>query len=266
MEHLVTLIDRYMHIWNETDAAKRRSLIAQTLGENASYLDPLTHAYGHECIDAMVDGAQQRFPGHRFERTGEIDCQQDRLRFRWRMSPDKADAAGAMRVEGTDFAVVADGLLQSITGFHDPAPAATMPAQAVSRPRGWSVQSFAAFWSKPDPALVPRALTPDVAGYWPGNPEPVRGIPDYTRRIADLVAAMPDFRLEVAEHAVNGDCVFIHWIARGTYEGRAIEFNGVDRVRMRDGLVAENRIFCDHPLIHALAQGRLQPQAIAATA
>jgi hypothetical protein len=45
----------------------------------------------------------------------------------------------------------------------------------------WSVEMFAQFWSNPDPALVPAALTEDVVGHWPGVDEPVRGRDEYTR-------------------------------------------------------------------------------------
>jgi hypothetical protein len=36
----------------------------------------------------------------------------------------------------------------------------------------WSVEMFAQFWSNPDPALVPAALTEDVVGHWPGLTSP----------------------------------------------------------------------------------------------
>ncbi len=248
MSELHALIDRYIAAWNETDPARRRELIASVFTDDADYLDPLTHVCGHDCIAAVIAGAQQRFPGHRISRHGEVDVLQDHVRFSWRIAPLDAQAPGAMRMQGTDFAVLANGRLRRLTGFFDP-----MPAAPEKKKRGWSVESFAAFWDRPDLSLVARALAPDVVGYWPGS-EPLRGIEAYTRRIADLIALVPDFRLDVAEHAANGDCVFIRWIAHGTFDGAPCELSGVDRVRVRDGLVAENRIFCDHPLIRALAQ------------
>ena len=249
------LIDSYIAIWNETDAGRRRALIARTWTEDAHYLDPLMHGCGHDGIDAMVAAVQQRFPQHRFSRCGEVDSYRDRLRFCWRLAPVDPQAPDAMRAQGTDFAVVSDGRLQSVTGFLD-------PAAPVAAPAGWSVERFAAFWRQPDMRHVGSALTPDVVGYWPGSSEPLRGVADYTQRIADLLARVPDFRLEVAEHASSGDCTFIRWIARGTRDGEAFEFGGVDRVRTRDGLVAENRIYCDHPLIRELAAG--SPETAAA--
>lgn len=111
---------------------------------------------------------------------------------------------------------------------------------------GWSVDLFAAFWSNPDPSLVRYGVTEDVVGNWPGDSEPVQGVDAYTARIAQVLERVPDLRLEVAEHAQHRDLAFIRWIARGTGgEGRAVELTGFDRVRLRDGLVAENIIRYD---------------------
>lgn len=250
MQQIQDLIDRYIAIWNEHDPTRRRELIAQTWTPDASYLDPMMHGDGHDGIDAMIDSVQQRFPGHLFRRVGEADMHHDYVRFSWECGPAKRDADNAMHLRGTDFGAIIDGRLHSVVGYLDADPA---QAGSTQKAAGWSVDSFAAFWKKPNPALVARALTSDVVGYWPGAAEPVRGKDAYVQRIADLVAMVPDFSLEVAEHAINGDDVFIRWIARGTADGQALEFSGVDRVRVRDGLVAENRIYCDHPLIHALA-------------
>ena len=106
----------------------------------------------------------------------------------------------------------------------------------------WSVEHFAAFWARPDPQLVRYAVTPDVTGYWPWSAEPVRGVEEYTRRIADVLALVPDLHMEVAEHASNGDFVFIRWIAQGSGAAGPFEFSGIDRIRLRDGKVAENII------------------------
>jgi hypothetical protein len=120
MSDLTDLIDRYFAMWNETDAARRRELIARTWTATASYLDPMLQGEDHAGIDAMVQGVQARFPGHRFRRTSEIDAHHDRVRFSWELAPQ----GGAALVTGTDFGVVAaDGRLQTITGFFDQAPA-----------------------------------------------------------------------------------------------------------------------------------------------
>jgi len=110
------LIDRYIAMWNEADAGRRRDLIAQTWSESSSYVDPAVQGEGRTGIDAMVAGVQQRFPGHRFRRTSEVEAHHDRVRFRWELAPE----GGPPVVDGTDFGVVAaDGRLSTITGFFD---------------------------------------------------------------------------------------------------------------------------------------------------
>mgnify|MGYP001601310009 FL=1 len=74
-------------------------------------------------IDAMIQGVQQRFPGHRFSRTSKVDTHNDRVRFAWALAADGA----APLVAGVDFGVVsADERLKTVTGFLD-----QMPGQAA---------------------------------------------------------------------------------------------------------------------------------------
>ena len=115
------LIDRYIAIWNEAEPERRRDLIAQTWTDDASYLDPLMSGDGPEGIDAMVSGVQERFPNHRFRRTGAVDAHHDRVRFGWELV---APGGESLLVAGVDFGVVAaDGRLRTITGFLDQLPA-----------------------------------------------------------------------------------------------------------------------------------------------
>lgn len=123
--------------------------------------------------------------------------------------------------------------------------------EAPARP-AWSLDGFASFWSNPDPSLVKHAVTDDVVGDWPGDPEPVRGVQAYTDRIAQVLERVPDLRLEVAEHAQNGEFVFVRWIARGTGASGPFEFTGMDRIRLRGDLVAENIIRYDSALLDEL--------------
>lgn len=120
MTDTTALVDRYIAIWNETDAGRRRALIDETWIEDALYVDPMMRGDGRADIDAMIAAIQERFPGHRFRRTSEVDAHNGRLRFRWELRPEDGPAL----VGGTDFGeVAADGRLSGITGFIDQAPA-----------------------------------------------------------------------------------------------------------------------------------------------
>jgi hypothetical protein len=110
----------------------------------------------------------------------------------------------------------------------------------------WSVQTFEAFWSDPDPRALRRGvLTDDIVGHWAGRDAPVRGPEEYVRCIAALVDTLPGLKLSVAEHARNGDLVFVRWIMRATGANGPFELGGIDRVRLREGRVAENVIVFD---------------------
>jgi hypothetical protein len=116
MDNLTELIDRYIAMWNETDAERRRALIARTWTEDASYLDPMLQGEGRAGIDAMVCGVHERFPGHRFRRTSDVDTHHDRVRFSWELAPE----GGAVVARGIDFGIVApDQRLRTVTGFFD---------------------------------------------------------------------------------------------------------------------------------------------------
>ena len=124
MTNITELIDRYIQMWNETDAERRRELITGVWTRTASYMDPMMQAEGHASIDAMVQGVQDGFPGYRFRRTSEVDAHHDHVRFAWELGPE----SGAPFAGGVDFGVIVDGHLQSITGFLDFAPGPAEPA------------------------------------------------------------------------------------------------------------------------------------------
>lgn len=132
----------------------------------------------------------------------------------------------------------------------------------ASAHRGWTVEGFEQFWSKPDLALVPgvrQMVTPDIVGYWPQPFGIVRGAAPYIAVIEKLLTGLPDFRLEVGESASNGDFHFVRWIARGTGPDGAFETTGIDRLRLRDGLVCENYVVSGHPFFAWAADRVLVP-------
>lgn len=122
-----------------------------------------------------------------------------------------------------------------------------MKASLSPRPAAaWSPDLFKAFWARPsDPWRALEIVTPDIVGHWPRPIGAVRGANDYVRVIAALLEACPDFSLELAETAANGEFVFLRWIATGSGPEGPFRFNGCDRVRMRGGHVCENYVFSD---------------------
>jgi hypothetical protein len=113
MTDITIVVDRYIAAWNEADPDRRRDLVAEAFAEDATYLDPLMEGSGTDGIAAMIGGAQQQFPGHRFELSEGPDAHHDRVRFAWSLVGEAGPVA-----RGIDFARTAgDGRLSEVTGF-----------------------------------------------------------------------------------------------------------------------------------------------------
>ena len=113
-ETLTSCIDLYIDMWNEEDADKRAALIDAAWAEDASYLDPLLAAEGHDGLSEMVANVHGHYPGYRFRRRSDVNVHHDRVRFAW----DLVKPDGEVFVAGVDVGeLAADGRLRRITGF-----------------------------------------------------------------------------------------------------------------------------------------------------
>jgi len=118
MTDVNTIASRYIDLWNERTPSRRREMLSQHWAKDAKYVDPLMSGDGHDSVDALIAGVQQRFPDFRFKLIGEPNGFGDHVRFSWGLGPEGADSP----IKGTDFAVVSDGRIRSITGFLDQVP------------------------------------------------------------------------------------------------------------------------------------------------
>ena len=120
MSDVVTTVDTYLAMWNETDAVRRAEQIARAWAADGRYVDPMLEAEGHAALGEMVAAVQARFPGHRFYRTSGVDVHHDQVRFAWELrGPDGAVAAAGIDVGG----LASDGRLSHITGSFGEVPA-----------------------------------------------------------------------------------------------------------------------------------------------
>jgi hypothetical protein len=112
----------YIACWNEHDAVKRRSLIAQTWAEAGAYVDAHRNAKGLQGLDAMLAKAQETYPGYRLRLIGKIEAHSRFVRFSW--GAGGTDEA-PLYLGGTDFVTLGeDGRASSVVGFVDASPAA----------------------------------------------------------------------------------------------------------------------------------------------
>ena len=86
----------------------------------------------------------------------------------------------------------------------------------------FSAQMWAAFWAAPELSQGLDILADDIVGYWPGQQDPVRGLDGYQQKIAELMVAYPDLRLELIDSATvpgdseNEELVFLHYVGTAT--------------------------------------------------
>jgi SnoaL-like domain len=123
MSNVNELVVHYIAAWNGPSAERRRDLISKTWTGDGTYIDAHRRGSGHDGIDAMIQIAQEHFPGYRLHLVSGIETHNNYVRFSWAAggSPDAPPY-----LAGTDFAVIAiDGRLKSVTGFLDAAPAPT---------------------------------------------------------------------------------------------------------------------------------------------
>ncbi|PTB19290.1 polyketide cyclase [Trinickia symbiotica] len=112
------IAERYIAVWNEADPLRRNALLIEGWSEDAAYVDPLMRGDGRDQISALIGAVHQRFPGFRFTLDGRVDAYGDRIRFTWALGPQSEPDM----IKGTDFAVIEQGRLKSVTGFLDKVP------------------------------------------------------------------------------------------------------------------------------------------------
>ena len=112
------IADRYIAVWNETDPARRRTLLADGWTKNATYVDPLAAGEGHEQIGALI-GAVQDASQAFASRSAAASMGMEQISFSWALGPENEPDM----IKGTDVALVEGERLKSVIGFLDKVPA-----------------------------------------------------------------------------------------------------------------------------------------------
>ena len=118
MTDATTIACPYIELCNERTPSRRREMLSTDWTADAKYVDPIMSGEGHDGVDALISGVQQRFPEFRFKLIGEPNGYGDHLRFSWGLGSDGVDSP----IKGTDFAMLKEGRIRSVTGFLDQMP------------------------------------------------------------------------------------------------------------------------------------------------
>jgi SnoaL-like protein len=94
------------------------------------------------------------------------------------------------------------------------------------------MQRYMEVWPNFDADRLEEVVDPEATIHHSGMASPIRGAeePDYVRAIKAL---MPDIKLEVVNWAAKGDVVFIEYEMHATLAGRALNWTGIGRFKLR---------------------------------
>jgi hypothetical protein len=112
----------YLATWNETDATRRAKLVSEVFAPDATYIDPMAEATGHDAVNGLVEAVQQQFTGLVFSAGGPVDGHHGIARFTWHLGP--AGAAEPLVIGFDVISVDAAGRITSVLGFLDKVPQA----------------------------------------------------------------------------------------------------------------------------------------------
>lgn len=120
MNDIAEIVRQYIAAWNETDAAKRKTLLAGCWAEDGVYVDPNVEVFGRDNLSRRIAEVQAGRPGAYLEFMSGIETHHNVLRFLWRL----VRADGTRGDTSIDIGEIgSDGRLIKMIGFFGPAPA-----------------------------------------------------------------------------------------------------------------------------------------------
>ena len=121
------------------------------------------------------------------------------------------------------------------------------------------VTRFAAAWAARDGEAFLALWHPDGVLHSPLYDRPVAG--KELGRLTELVReTAPDHVWQLLDWTARGDVVIVEWQATRTAGGRRIDWRGVDKFRIRNGKIVEERVYSDTAALRAFRNGEtLEP-------
>ena len=121
------------------------------------------------------------------------------------------------------------------------------------------VTRFAAAWAARDGEAFLALWHPDGVLHSPLYGRPVAG--KELGRLTELVReTAPDHVWQLLDWTARGDVVIVEWQTSRIVNGRRFDWRGVDKFRIREGKVIEERVYCDTAPLRAFRSGEeLEP-------
>ena len=138
------LVARYIAVWNEPDAQRRRERVAELWGDSGQSLQRVLDPRGIDAITARVATSHDKWVVGRdfdFRLVGKPQAHHDAVLCNWAMGPRGGDEVVSL---GLSFLLLdAHGLLHSDLQFVEPPPAPTPDQLAL-------VERYVAVWNESD--------------------------------------------------------------------------------------------------------------------
>lgn len=123
------------------------------------------------------------------------------------------------------------------------------------------VTKFAAAWAARDGEAFLALWHPDGLLHSPLCDRPVAG--KELGRLTEIVKERaPDSVWQLLDWTARGDVVIVEWQNSRTAGGRRFDWRGVDKFRLREGRIVEERVYMDTAPLRAAARGDKVPAII----
>jgi hypothetical protein len=102
MDNAQKLADRYVAVWNETDAERRRQSIAELWAPEGEHYVGTQQVRGYDALEKRIVGSHVknvRDGGHRFRAAKDARALHDVVTFHWEMLPADSEEVVATGIE-----------------------------------------------------------------------------------------------------------------------------------------------------------------------
>jgi len=110
-------------------------------------------------------------------------------------------------------------------------------------------ERFKSFWAAPTGGRVAELIAPEATVHFAG--QGTFSGAEYVDVMAGLLASFEELEVVPVDCAGNGDVLYIHWRTSAMINGDRVEYPGVDRFRIIDGMAVEEYIIYDTAVLQA---------------
>ncbi|MDJ0642490.1 MAG: nuclear transport factor 2 family protein [Erythrobacter sp.] len=108
-------------------------------------------------------------------------------------------------------------------------------------------ERFKSFWANPTGARVAEIIAADATIHFSG--QGTFSGAEYVNVMRGLLDSMPGLEVTPLDCAGNGELLYIHWRTSVTIANQKIEYVGVDRFRIAQGMAIEEYVIFDSAVL-----------------